>query len=253
MHSTLFKIFGLPIRSYGLMMVIGFVLGLWRLIRAARSKDVSIEKINDLALIVLMSGVVGSRIVYVLLNPATESWRDVLAVWNGGLSFHGGVIFAILGGYIYVRRARLPFWTCADVFVPSLALAYAVTRVGCFLNGCCYGAPTSLPWGVRFLENGRLTQPSHPAQIYAALANLAIFFILTRLEKLNRPPGFVFFSYLGLYGIYRFLIEFLRAGYSAQLSWLGLTQAQWVSLVMVVGAAIVLATAFRGRNTGKRG
>jgi phosphatidylglycerol:prolipoprotein diacylglycerol transferase len=251
MYSTLFEIFGIPIRSYGLMMVIGFALGLWRLIGAARAKDLSVERIYDLALIVLLSGIVGSRIVYVLLNPATESWPDILAVWNGGLSFHGGVVLALLGGYIYVRKTGLPFWTCADLFAPSLALAYAVTRIGCFLNGCCYGAPTNLPWGVRFMEGGSLTPPSHPTQIYAALANLAIFFILTRLEKLNRPAGFVFFCYLGLYGIYRFPIEFLRAGYSAQVSWLGLTQAQWVSLVMMVGAVIVLAIAFRGRQTGR--
>ncbi len=240
MHSTLFKILGVPIRSYGLMMVVGFGLGLLRMVRAARKKGIPAERIYDLGLALLLSGIVGARVVYVLLNPDTESWREILAVWNGGLSFHGGVIFAVLAGYAYLRRVNLPFWTCADLAAPSIALGYSVARIGCFLNGCCYGAPTSLPWAVRFREGGVLTPPSHPTQIYASLASLLIFLILTRVEKLGRMPGFVFVSYLGLYGVYRFLIEFLRKGYSAKVFVLGLTEAQVASLVMIAGAAIAL-------------
>jgi prolipoprotein diacylglyceryltransferase len=98
---------------------------------------------------------------------------------------------------------------------------------------------------VRFNEHGVLTPPSHPTQIYAMLANLFIFFILTRLEKMRRPPGFVFVSYLGIYAIYRFLNEFPRKGYSAQVWTLGLTQAQVVSLVMVAAAAVIVLTIYR--------
>lgn len=240
MRSTLFEVFGVPIRSYGLMMVLGFSLALWRAIRRGRQQGIPSERIYDLGLVLLLSGVIGARIVYVLLNPDTESWRDILAVWNGGLSFHGGVLFAVFAGYAYTRRAKLPFWGCADLVAPSIALAYAVTRIGCFLNGCCYGAPTDLPWGVRFCENGCVTPPSHPAQLYAVVANLLIFFVLTRIEKLGRPGGFVFVSYLGFYGLYRFLVEFVRKGYSAKVFVLGLTEAQAVSLIMIVGTAIAL-------------
>lgn len=240
MRSTLFHIFGVPVRSYGLMLVTGFVLGLWRAARLARAKGINPERLYDLSLILLVSGIIGARVTYVLLNPDSESWSELVAVWNGGLSFHGGVAFAVLAGWIYTRYARLPFWRCADLVAPSIAIGYAVTRIGCFLNGCCYGCPTSLPWAVRFCENGILTPPSHPAQIYAALANLFIFLVLTRLEKLNRPPGFVFVSYLGLYGVYRFAVEFIRRGYSARVWLLGLTEAQAVSILMVLGAAAAL-------------
>lgn len=250
MHSTLFEILGVPVRSYGLMMVIGFVLGLWRMVRAGRHKGLPAERLYDLALVLLLSGIVGARIVYVLLNPETERWNEVLAVWNGGLSFHGGVVLAVLAGYIYIRRTKMPFWECADLAAPSIALGYSVARIGCFLNGCCHGAPTSLPWGVRFIEGGTITVPSHPTQLYAAAASLLIFFALTRIEKLGRRPGFVFVSYLGLYGLYRFLIEFLRKGFSAKVFALGLTEAQVVSLIMIAGAAVALGV-MHARTTSK--
>jgi phosphatidylglycerol:prolipoprotein diacylglycerol transferase len=249
MHSTLFEVFGVPIRSYGLMMVIGFVVGLWRMVRAGNRKGLPAERLYDLALVLLLSGIVGARLVYVILNPDTESWSEILAVWNGGLSFHGGVVFAVLAGYVYIRRAGLPFWECADLAAPSLALGYAVARIGCFLNGCCHGAPTSLPWGVRFCEGGVLTPPSHPTQLYAFAASLLIFFALTRIEKLGRRPGFVLVSYLGLYGLYRLLIEFLRKGYSAKVFALGLTEAQVVSLIMIIGAAVALSLMRAGSSS----
>lgn len=241
MRSTLFKVFGIPVHSYGLMMVIGFALGLWRAARVSRKRyGIEPERVYDLATIILLSGVVGARVVFILLNPQTESWSRFLAITDGGvsgLSFHGGLAFAALAGYLYTRIAKLPFWKCADLLAPSVAIGYAFTRIGCFLNGCCYGAPCNLPWAVRFNENGVLTPPSHPTQLYATLANLVIFLILVRLEKLNRATGFVFASYVGLYGVYRFLIEFPRAGYSAELWRFGLTQAQAVSVLMVLAAA----------------
>lgn len=245
MHSTLFKIFGIPIRSYGLMMVVGFAAGLWRMTRVCRKRGIDPERVYDLSLIVLLSGIIGSRIVYILLNPDTESFRDFFAVWNGGLSFHGGVALALLAALVYTRRYKLSYWKLADLFAPSLALAYAFTRIGCFLNGCCYGAPTSLPWGVRFDECGILTPLSHPTQIYAFLANVAIFLALIGLEKLKRKQGFIFVSYIGLYGVYRFFVEFLRKGYSAELWRFGLTQAQGVSLVMILVAVVLVLAVYR--------
>ncbi|MGC8861362.1 MAG: prolipoprotein diacylglyceryl transferase [Armatimonadota bacterium] len=240
MRSTLFKLFGVPIRAYGLMLVIGFVLGVGRAARIARGRGIAPEKIWDLGLIVLLSGVVGARLVYVLLDLPNESFREFFEVWNGGLSFHGGLIFALVFGWLFVRRVGIPFLVAADFSAPSAALGYAITRIGCFLNGCCYGAPTTLPWAVRFEDHGVITPPSHPTQLYATLANLIVFYLLTRLEKMNRAPGFVFTSYLGMYSVYRLLIEFLRKGYTAEPWLLGLTHAQWVSLGVLAGCAAVI-------------
>ncbi|MDH7600974.1 MAG: prolipoprotein diacylglyceryl transferase [Armatimonadota bacterium] len=239
MRSTLVEVFGIPIRSYGLMLVVGFLIGVWRAARVARSKGIPSERICDLGLVVLISGVLGARLVYVLLNRDSESLNEFFRLWNGGLSFHGGVAFALLFGWVFLKRTHIPFWTAADVVAPSAAIGYAITRIGCFLNGCCYGAPTTLPWGVRFNDHGVITPLSHPTQIYATAANLAIFLLLARLEKQQRAPGFVFASYMAMYSVYRFAIEFLRKGYTAQEWILGLTQAQWVSLgilaISVVG------------------
>ncbi len=234
MHSTLVEIFGIPIRSYGLMLVIGFLLGVWRAARVGRTKGIPTERMWDLGLVVLATGVLGARLVYVALNYESVSIKEFFRLWNGGLSFHGGVAFALLFGWVFLNRVGIPFWTAADVVAPSTAIGYAVTRIGCFLNGCCYGAPTTLPWAVRFNNHGFITPPSHPTQIYAAAANLVIFFVLARLEKVPRAPGFVFASYMAMYSIYRFAIEFPRKGYTAQEWILGLTQAQWVSLVILV-------------------
>lgn len=252
MRSVLFKIFGIPIRSYGLMMVIGFVIGLRRAVRVSSKYKIEASWISDLALIVLLSGVVGARIVFIALNLKTESFREFFAVWNGGLSFHGALVFSVLAALVYTRIKRLSFLKCADLLSPSVAIGYAFARIGCFMNGCCYGAPTSLPWAVRFNENGVLTPPSHPTQLYAALASMLIFLILTRIERLSTElepqktkAGLVFISYLGLYSIYRFLIEFLRKGYSAQV-WLGgITQAQWVSLLTIAVCGIILLVKYR--------
>lgn len=228
------------------MLVIGFMFGLWRAVVVGRKHyGIAQERIYDLALIILISGVVGARAVYILLNPDTESWREFYAVWMGGLSFHGGLALALVSGYFYTRAVGLSYWKLADLFAPSVALAYAFTRIGCFLNGCCYGAPTDLPWAARFTDFGILTPPSHPTQIYSALASLLIFFILTRLAKLERAGGFVFACYVGLYGIYRFLVEFLRAGYSAEIWRFGITQAQAVSVLMVLGSAIAVWLLYR--------
>lgn len=232
--------------SYGLMMVVGFLLGLWRASRISKIRyGIEPERVYDMALVLLISGIVGSRIVFVLINPETESWKDMLAIWQGGLSFHGGLIGAMVAGFAYARIAKLKFWTCADLFAPSLAIGYACTRVGCFLNGCCYGAPTSLPWAMRFLDDGVLTPPSHPTQLYAVAANLLIFWLLVKLERLARKPGFVFVGYVGLYSIYRFLIEFLRSGYTAKLLGLGLTEAQWISLAAIFASATLMFTLYR--------
>lgn len=246
MRSTLFTIFGLPIRSYGLMMVIGFMLGIRRATKVSLKRyGIEPDRVYDIALVSLLGGVIGARVVYILLNPGTESWSGFFAVWQGGLSFHGGLACAMILGYIYTRIAKMSFVNVADMVAPSLAIGYALTRIGCFLNGCCYGAPTSLPWGVRFNENGVLTPPSHPTQIYATIINLLIFWLLTRLEKLNRKPGFVFVAYLGLYSIYRFLIEYLRSGYSAEQWMFGFTQAQGVSLAVIAVSAVLILTVYR--------
>jgi phosphatidylglycerol:prolipoprotein diacylglycerol transferase len=245
MRPILFHIGPVPIRSYGLMLIIGFLLGLWRAVRVSRRRGIAPEQLMDAALVGLVAGIVGARILFLLMEVPLSGWgvfAEVHRIWEGGLSFHGGLVASAAAVAIYTRAKKIGFLNMADLMAPSLAIGYAFARIGCFLNGCCYGFPTHLPWAVRFYDPvlHPWTQPSHPAQLYAFAANLAIFGILTRIERLNRPPGFTFFSYLVLYSAYRFGVEFVRKGATASVWLAGLTQAQVASLAVIVVFGIVL-------------
>jgi phosphatidylglycerol:prolipoprotein diacylglycerol transferase len=146
------------------------------------------------------------------------------------MSFHGGVAMGILAGVLYMRRHRIPVLAMADAAAPGIALGYAIGRIGCFLNGCCYGCPTSLPWGVHFPG----TAPGvhlHPTQIYATLVNLLLCVALARVYLRPHRLGQVIALYVSGYSLYRFLIESLRKGYTADVFALGLTDAQAFSIL----------------------
>lgn len=245
MRPILFYIGSLPVRAYGTMMIVGFLLGLWRASRICKRYKITPEQVMDACVLVLLSGIVGARLLFLLLTVPKEGWgvfSSVFRIWEGGLSFHGGLIGAIIAIAIYIRVKRIRFFDIADLLAPSLAIAYAFARIGCFLNGCCYGVATMLPWAVRFHDpvTGELTAPSHPAQLYAFAINLVIFGILTRIERLKPARGVIFFSYLVLYSTYRFIIEFIRKGVTAQVMFAGLTQAQVASLAAIIVFGLAL-------------
>jgi phosphatidylglycerol---prolipoprotein diacylglyceryl transferase len=239
MRPILFQLGPVPLRSYGAMLMVGFLVGLYRAVRVAEKRRLDPSNIVDACLYSLLAGIVGARVVFIMLNWSAfqDDLRDVFSIWQGGLSFHGGVFFAVGAVYAYTRAKRLRFMEMADLLAPSLAIAYGFTRIGCFLNGCCYGVATTLPWGVKFPD---LPTPVHPTQLYSSAASFLIFFALTRVEKRRGPEGYVFAAYVGLYCVYRFLIEILRKGATADVALWGLTQAQIVSVVIFIAAAIIL-------------
>jgi phosphatidylglycerol:prolipoprotein diacylglycerol transferase len=212
----------------------------------------NVENVLDASLYALLAGIIGARLLFLLLESPEHGFNLSLffRIWEGGLSFHGGLLGAIAAVATYTRIKKIPFLAMADVLAPSLAIGYAFTRIGCFLNGCCYGSETHLPWAVGFVDpiTGGHTPPSHPAQLYAFAANLAIFGILTLFEKKSRGNGYVFFVYLALYSVYRFLIEIVRKGVTATVFWNGLTQAQVLSLVLLAAVIIVIAAGYRHRK-----
>jgi phosphatidylglycerol:prolipoprotein diacylglycerol transferase len=244
------------------MLWIALMVGLFRTTRAARRiGGIEVQQVVDLALYTMLGGIVMAHVVSVLLELPTyihdpsqigKLWSGMLSPGGGlrGLSFHGGLIGAIGVVLLYTKRHKLKFMDVADLMTPALALGYAITRIGCFLNGCCYGVPTSLPWGVRFQPDpfsSALTPPSHPTQLYATAINVVLFFILVGMEKRRRYSGQIFMSYLAMYSVYRFLIEILRRGVTAEISYLGLTQGQWASLAIL---AIVLPILWMRRKVG---
>ncbi len=230
------------------MLWVGMVLGVLYSVRAARNTNIKADSIIDVALYGVVAGVIFAHIASILLDLPLYITHpsEILGLWSGvlspngglrGLSFHGGLIGAVGTAYLYTRRKRINFLAMVDILSPGLAIAYGITRIGCFLNGCCYGIPTNLPWAVRFHVDGmanELTPPSHPTQIYAMLANFAIFGLLVMLAKRKRFTGQIFVSYLAMYSVYRFLNEFLRKGVTADVAFAGMTEAQIVSLIGLI-------------------
>jgi len=221
---------------FGIFVFLGFLAGLWLGARLCRERGVPGEALLDAGTPILAAGIAGARLLFVALNWAEFAARpwEIPAFWHGGMSFHGGALAGALAGALWIRRRRLPALAIADAAAPALALGYAVGRIGCLLNGCCYGASTSLPWGMRF--EGPSHPPHHPAQVYAAAAGLLLTGLLVWSYRRPHRAGQVMALFAGGYSVYRFAIEGLRSGVTAQVAALGLTQAQLFSLLCLAAA-----------------
>ena len=243
MYPVLVEIGGKPIIfSYGLMLMLAFVAGIFWATREAKRRRVSSDQVLDLSLFILIGSILCARITFVLLDR--PAWPDylshplnILLVRMGGLSFHGGLAGAVIAGILFSWRRRIPFWKLADICAPSAPLGYGIAKIGCLLRGCCYGAPTDLPWAMRFLEEPSAniwTPPSHPTQIYACLASFVVFGLLLWLRERMSKEGMLFLSYLAIYSVQRFLIEILRKGYTAEILFGPLTEAQVASIAIIL-------------------
>ncbi len=198
------------LHSYGLLIAIGVFVSLWGMSRQAKKFGFPPgERVFDLVFVVAAAGFIGARVFYVVQEG---SWYqahplEIFQIWKGGLVYYGGMVASFLGFFLYVRLTRLPFWVSSDFVIPFIALTHAFGRVGCFLNGCCYGKVCDLPWAVKFPS---LPDPVHPTQLYEAVFNLALFGFLVWLYPRRRFAGEVTLLYVILYPAGRFLLEFLR-------------------------------------------
>ncbi len=243
MHPDLFKIGPIVVHSYGTLLMLGFISGILLSRREARRLGASPDLPLDLGVWILIASVVFARALFVAMN-----WVDfspyplsVFFVWReGGLSYHGGLLGGVLAVLAFAHRYQLSFWLLADIMTPGLALGYGIARFGCLLNGCCYGAPTDLPWGIRFpyyADSQVLTEPSHPTQIYSALGSFLILALLMLVRTRLSGRGQLFCLYLVLYAPMRAFIEVFRKGYTAQVLFDGLTQGQVASALIFISAA----------------
>jgi phosphatidylglycerol:prolipoprotein diacylglycerol transferase len=240
------------------MIALAFLAGLWTATRRARRENIPGEKIADLVFWIMLAGMVGARTVYVTTywsEFAQQPFTEIFMIQHGGLVYYGSVIGAAIAYFIYIRWKRLPGWKIADILAPSIALGNAFGRLGCLLNGCCYGRACSLPWAIRFPENNPLhppTTPVHPTQLYDAALNLLLYLALAWLFRHKKFNGQVFATYLVGYGLLRFTVECFRGDYPADHIHHGLTSAQLVSLP-IFGIGLVLAAMLSRRAGSKRG
>lgn len=235
----------IKITWYGIAVVCGFVAGLWTASRRAIRNQIPPEAVADLGVWLMLGGIAGARLWYVIEywndEFAGRPWWETLAVFRGGLVFHGGLAGAALATVLYAQKRRLPLWKLADVLAPSIPLGHFFGRIGCFINGCCYGSQCTLPWAVRYndVPQDNPGQPLHPVQLYEAALNLALYGFLARLHGKQQFHGQVFASYLLAYGVIRFAVEFFRGDYPIRYLGGWLTPGQIVSLlVCAIGLAL---------------
>lgn len=216
-----------PLHTYGLLIAMGFVFAMKLGQRQAHLEGEDPDRVIDLAFWVLLMGLIGSRVVYIITNLG-EYLRDpleILVIWRGGLVWYGGFILAALYVAWYCRRYRLNFFKYADMFIPMVALAHGFGRLGCLAAGCCHGSPTEMPWGIVFpnfsaahaeqqqlglVGIGDRALPVHPTQLYEAGFEMAMFWVLTLLRPYKRFHGQLFLIWLSAYPIARSIIEVYR-------------------------------------------
>ena len=249
MHPILFTLGPLTIYAYGVMMVAAFLAATWLAGHAAEAlppevRAITAEQILDFSSVSLLAGLAGGRLLYILLQ-----WRffleapfEVFALWHGGLVWYGGFLGGMLGAWLYTRAHQLSYLRVVDQFIPFLALGHAIGRVGCFLNGCCYGKPTGTWYGVVFPGQMKAVLPT---QLFEATG---LFFLYIALRALQMPsvlkhPGRLLGVYLMSYAALRFALEYSRGDQA--MWWMGLTLAQLISVAGFLVGIVLFVRAGR--------
>jgi len=250
---VIFRIGPFAVRWYGMMYLAGFVCAYLVIRSLVRRRGLPLdkEKISDLLFWCVLGVVLGGRLGYTLFyNFAYYSRHplEVLAVWQGGMSFHGGLLGVIVATLLFCRRHRLPVLALGDVLVAAAPIGLGLGRLGNFINGELWGRATDLPWGMVFPGAGPL--PRHPSQLYEMiLEGLVLFLLLWFLHLRRSAIGIPFFSFFLAYGCFRFLVEFVREP-DAQLGflWGGATMGQLLSIPMILFGLIGLVAILRRRE-----
>jgi phosphatidylglycerol---prolipoprotein diacylglyceryl transferase len=265
MYPVLFRIGNFPIHSYGVFLALAFLCAILVTVKLAARDGLPRQKIYDLCLWMLLASLVGSKILMFFTEP---EYRDQplqllsLDFLRSGGVFYGGLLGAVVTGYLLMRHYKLPWWKTADACAPGIALGNFFGRQGCFAAGCCWGKPTTLPWGVKFSELGHeitgvpMDVHLHPTQLYESFTMLLVFFFLLWLHKHKRFTGQVILFYALLYSIIRFAIEFVRDDPRGDILGLttltGLSTSQIISIVVGLAALILLILRSRQTSTPSR-
>jgi phosphatidylglycerol:prolipoprotein diacylglycerol transferase len=230
-----FHIGSIAVAWYGIMVALAIItLVTWALIAARRDPRLNSDIILNAAIVGIPFGIVGARLVHVIDN--WQLYKDNLSriIGGDGLAIYGAVLGAALGIWIYSRFRKISFGHLADVIAPGIILAQAIGRVGCTLNGCCYGKETDIFCAVVYTNPETLAPigiPVHPTQVYEIIFNLMVFGVLLTLRQRFRPDGSLFMIYLSLYSIWRIAVDFVREGTPFLF---GLHEAQVISIIILI-------------------
>jgi phosphatidylglycerol:prolipoprotein diacylglycerol transferase len=251
MYPVLVEIAGVKLHGYGVAIATALLLALWLAGREAQRKGLEPAVVDQLALPIVLWGLLGGRLGYVVGWEPDLLWRDpldVLAVWRGGLALHGGLVAGFGAAIWLCRRRRFRVWRLADTVAPALALGQAVGRLGCFLSGDSYGTPTDAPWAVTFTNPAALAPlgvPLHPVQLYEAGLDLVLLGVLWATRRQPAFEGRQFLLWAGGYALIRIFTETFR-GDRVELA-LGLSLLQGVS-VTILWAALAAGAVLSARR-----
>jgi phosphatidylglycerol---prolipoprotein diacylglyceryl transferase len=249
-----FSLFGqvlgpITLHTYGFLLALAFVVGLWIANRQARRAGLDPARVTDMAVYVLIGGLLGAKIMLVVVEWPfyVRNPRELLSILQSGGVFYGGLLGALPVAWWYSRRHALDGWRTADVMAPGVAIGQVIGRLGCFSAGCCYGRPTTVPWAVTFRDAYATRQvgtpldiPLHPTQLYESLSVTVLFVFLLWLSRRQRFRGQVMLAYLFGYAVIRFVIEFYR-GDASRGTVLGgwVSTSQFIAILVVLGVAVL--------------
>ncbi len=250
MLPVLIHIGPIKLFTYGLMAAIGLLTGVTLAARRAEKEGLDGGLIADLGFYVIIAAIVGSRLMYVLVEYPTfiaEPLR-IFKLWEGGLVFYGGFIACVPVVWWFINKHNLAFWKVADVLAPYLALAHAIGRLGCLAAGCCYGRPTDSWVGIVFSNPGGLAPlgvPLYPTQIFDSLNEFIIFLILLAIRRRKKFDGQLMIVWITLYSVGRFIVEYFRGDPRGHFFGLSLSTSQGLAIIGFTCGLILLYRGFR--------
>ena len=248
MYPRLLELGPITVYTYGVLLAAAYLFGLQLARIRARERGLDANRVLDLGIYIIISALVGAKLLLLITDfkSFTADPRELLTLARSGGVFYGGLIVAVVVALWYIRRVGLPLWTTCDVFAPGIALGHVVGRFGCLFAGCCFGKPTTRPWGITFTDpfaaanvGTPLGVALHPTQLYEAGAELLILIVLLVTERKGRPfPGRTFWLYMLLYAISRFIIEFYRGDDRGTVGMF--STSQFISIVLAPLAIVML-------------
>jgi len=240
MYPRLFELGPITVYTYGVLLAAAYLFGLQLAMARAKTRGLDHNRVLDLGILIIISALIGAKLL--LLVTDWQSFRadpkELLTLARSGGVFYGGLILAVSVALWFIRKNGLPLWTTTDVFAPGIALGHVVGRFGCLFAGCCFGKPTTLPWGITFKDpfaaanvGTPLGVPLHPTQLYEAGAEFVILMVLLFTERKGKPfAGRTFWLYMLLYAVSRFIIEFYRGDDRGTVG--PLSTSQFISVVL---------------------
>lgn len=260
MFPKIADIGAITIHTYGLLLAVAFIAGIWLTSRNARREGIDPDSMWNMGLIIIFSALVGAKILLFLSDYSyySQNPREIfsLSTLRSTGVYYGGLALALVASAWYLHRAKLPGWKVADLAAPGIALGQAIGRIGCLSAGCCFGKPTHMPWGITFTDpyaydnvGVPLNTPLHPTQLYEAGGTLLLFvYLMWRLSR-RHFTGQVILEYLLLYSVLRFIIEFFRDDDRGFLFNGLLSTSQFIGILTI--AASAAAFAYLRRRSGE--